>query len=92
MSSYYLYILANTSRTTYVGLTDNLQREIQHYRAGKSEFIAREKVTRLVHFEEIDSLLTAVARERAVKGWSRAKQDALVEQSNSKWNDLAEKW
>ena len=34
----------------------------------------------------------AIAREKQIKEWSRAKKNALVESTNPKWRDLAATW
>jgi hypothetical protein len=35
---------------------------------------------------------SAIAREKQLKGWIRAKKIALIEKSNPTWNDLSEGW
>jgi putative endonuclease len=34
----------------------------------------------------------AIAREKQLKGWSRAKKLALIERANPAWVDLSEQW
>jgi putative endonuclease len=34
----------------------------------------------------------AIAREKQIKGWTRAKKMALVVASNPTWRDLTEDW
>jgi len=34
----------------------------------------------------------AIAREKQVKGWTRAKKEALIARMNPEWNDLAADW
>lgn len=34
----------------------------------------------------------AIAREKELKGWRRAKKVALIESMNPRWRDLAEDW
>ncbi|HEX9256324.1 MAG TPA: hypothetical protein VF938_12295 [Candidatus Angelobacter sp.] len=34
----------------------------------------------------------AIAREKQIKGWRRAKKDKLVESMNPSWKDLAADW
>jgi putative endonuclease len=34
----------------------------------------------------------AIAREKQLKGWIRAKKIALIEKSNPTWNDLSAAW
>jgi hypothetical protein len=34
----------------------------------------------------------AIAREKHIKGWLRAKKIALIESINPRWIDLADRW
>jgi putative endonuclease len=49
-------------------------------------------VTRLVYFEETGEVQAAIAREKQLKGWTRAKKLALIEQANPGWVDLSAAW
>ncbi len=40
-------------------------------------------------YGEIDQ---AIAREKQIKGWTRAKKNALVGAQNAEWKDLAADW
>lgn len=35
---------------------------------------------------------SAIAREKRIKGWVRAKKVALIEAANPQWRDLSEEW
>ncbi len=49
-------------------------------------------MTRLVWFAEFVRIDDAIAFEKALKGKSRGKKIALIEESNPRWNDLAWNW
>ncbi len=86
-----VYILANPRRTTlYVGVTSNLEQRVGEHRVGFHEgsFTDRYNVTRLVYCEECPSMDEAIAREKQLKRWSRAKKVALIESMNPEWRDL----
>ena len=90
---YYVYVLASLSRALYVGSTSDLLRRVfQHKHGLIGGFTGRYRVSRLVYFEETPNATAAVARERAIKGWSREKKCRLVETTNSGWVDLAASW
>ena len=76
----YVYLLASRTRTLYVGVTKNLHRRVAEHRAAGdlSAFTARYRIFRLVHVEVCDRILDAIAREQQIKGWSRAKKQALM--------------
>jgi putative endonuclease len=45
-----------------------------------------------VYYETLDHVLDAIAREKQLKGWTRAKKVWLVETENREWKDLSEDW
>ena len=92
MRALYVYILSSTSRVLYVGVTNNIYRRIAEHRAGRSAFSARYRVRRLVHVELVAGPRTAIAREKQIKRWTRAKRVALVASHNPRWLDLALGW
>jgi putative endonuclease len=49
-------------------------------------------VRQLVHVEMTSDVRAAIAREKQIKGWSRAKKLALIEENNPQWIDLAASW
>ncbi len=93
MRQYWIYILASDHRTLYTGITNDLIRRLSEHRAGLvSGFTKKYNVHRLVYFEESDDPMTAIGREKQIKGWSRAKKIALIERGNPWWRDLSDDW
>jgi putative endonuclease len=91
--SYYVYILANPTRTLYVGVTNNLEARLhQHRRGTMSGFTSRYGIYRLVYCEEYSYINNAIAREKEIKGWLRVKKIALIEAQNPTWRDLSVDW
>ena len=91
---YYVYIITNKqNRTLYIGMTNNLERRMSEHKRGEIEgFSQRYRLTRLVWFEHFRDVDAAIAREKQLKGWLRAKKIALVEKENPRWFDLAADW
>jgi len=90
---YCVYILANQARTIYVGVTNDLQRRVnEHKDAAIPGFTARYRVNRLVYYELTDDIRDAIAREKQIKGWLRAKKIQLIEAENPRWRDLSLDW
>ena len=89
--NFYVYMLTNKSNTVlYVGVTNNLIRRLTEHRQGLAEgFTKRYKTHKLVHFEVADDVLSAIAREKTIKGWLRCKKDDLVSENNPGWKDLS---
>jgi putative endonuclease len=85
-----VYIMANEARTLYVGVTSQLTaRVVQHKLGAGSGFTARYGLSKLVYREELPDAAAAIAREKQIKGWNRARKIALVESMNPTWEDLA---
>jgi len=55
-------------------------------------FTRRYNITMLAYCEEYDSIRDAIAREKQLKNWSRAKKIALIERENPEWQDLSAEW
>ena len=93
MKQYYVYIMTNRSRTLYTGMTNDLKRRVwQHKQKTIGGFTKKYNITRLVHYEETSDVHSAIAREKQIKGWLRAKKIALIEADNPDWRDLSEGW
>lgn len=93
MKNGYVYIMANNSRTTYVGVTSDLERRVWEHKTHAVEgFTSRYRLTRLVYIAEFSRMDDAIAWEKALKGKTRAKKVALIEEINPRWNDLAWNW
>ena len=90
---YHVYILASRSRTLYTGVTNSLIRRIVQHREGNVPgFTSKYKIHRLMYFEPFTDVRVAIAREKEIKSWTRAKRVALIEKQNPTWSDLAENW
>jgi putative endonuclease len=90
---YYVYILTNPSRTLYTGITSHLQqRVLQHKAKTFPGFTSKYNINRLVYFEVFEYVGNAIAREKEIKSWTRAKRVALIESKNPKWDDLSREW
>ena len=91
--TYYVYMVASESRVLYVGVTGNLYRRAwQHKMCVFLGFSRMYRCNRLVYFEEHHYVLNAIAREKQIKRWSRAKKVGLIERDNPCWDDLAVEW
>jgi putative endonuclease len=91
--TYYVYILASASGVLYSGITNSLQRRVAQHRLRQVPgFTAKYNVTRLVYYESFGEVSLAIAREKEIKAWRRAKRVALIESMNPKWADLAAGW
>jgi putative endonuclease len=91
--SYYTYITASPSRTLYIGVTSNLETRLHQHKSKEYKgFSATYGCDRLVFFERYTDPDSAIAREKQLKGWTRAKKIDLVERNNPTWTDLSNDW
>ncbi len=91
--NFYVYIMAGNFRTLYTGVTNNLERRVlQHKRKLVPGFTSKYNINRLVHFETFGDIRAAIAREKQIKGWLRAKKVALIVSHNPTWSDLSQGW
>jgi len=91
LRQFFVYIVSNASMTLYTGVTNNLQNRVRAHKMGEgSEFTSRYHVDRLVYFETYDLVVNAIAREKQIKGMTRAKKIALIKSVNPTWRDLSE--
>jgi len=91
MKAFYVYMMTNRSRVVlYTGITNSLMRRVWQHQNGQIEgFTKTYKVNRLVYYERFNDPRDAIAREKEIKGWRRAKKNALVEAMNPNWADLS---
>lgn len=92
MKTYYVYIVSNRRRTVlYTGVTGDLARRMGEHRAGVgSRFASWYRARELVYYEAFPTAEEAIAREKAIKRWRRAKKDALIRVVNPTLQDLAQ--
>ena len=91
---YYVYILTNwNNKVIYTGITNNLERRLLEHKNGIVDgFTKKYNVHKLVWFDYTTDVLSAIEKEKQIKGWTRAKKNALVEENNPTWRDLSDDW
>jgi putative endonuclease len=90
---YFVYIMASRSLNLYTGVTNSIyHRALQHKGGEIDGFTKKYNINRLLYYEIFEHIGNAVAREKQVKAWTRAKRIALIKSMNPTWQDLAESW
>jgi putative endonuclease len=85
--------MASRSLNLYTGITNSIyRRALQHKRGEIGGFTKRYNINRLVYYEIFHHVVAAIAREKQMKSWTRAKRLALIKTKNPTWQDLAEGW
>jgi predicted GIY-YIG superfamily endonuclease len=76
---WFLYILRCADDSLYVGEThDVAQRVARHNDGVAAAHTAKRRPVRLVYTEQYESRAACITRERQIKGWTRAKKEALI--------------
>ena len=90
----FVYMLSNWNDSVlYIGVTSNLPKRLYEHKNGLADgFTKKYNVHKLVCFEEASYLQSALAREKQLKGWTRAKKNALINAVNPTWRDLSLDW
>ncbi len=80
-------------RARTFGFTQGKLSRVLEHKCGDIEgFTKRYKIDRLVYYETFGHVGNAIAREKQIKSWTRAKRLALIKSKNPTWQDLAEGW
>ena len=86
----YVYLLASQKHgTLYIGVTGDLIKRVYEHKSGfVPGFTKHYEVKLLVWFQQCDSILSAIQREKQMKAWKRDWKINLIEQTNPYWHDL----
>ena len=88
--TFWAYMLHCRGGYFYTGHTDDLETRIAQHETGLlSGFASDHAPLKLVWSEEFATRHEALAAERQIKGWSRAKKMALIQGDWLKISDLA---
>jgi putative endonuclease len=87
MTGAYLYVLRCADGSYYTGTTrGDLETRIAEHRAGHfAGYTAKRRPVRLVFTQHFELITDAIAAERQLKGWTRAKKEALI---GGNWSQL----
>ncbi len=86
---YYVYIMTNKNNTLYVGVTNDLRRRVYEHKNKLVEgFTEKYNIDKLIFYEIFNNPNEAIAAEKRIKGWTRAKKIALIKNKNPKFEEL----
>ncbi len=89
MKGGYVYILTNKNNSVlYTGVTGNLYSRIHEHREGINPgFTKRYNCTKLVYWEFLDDIESAIHREKRIKKYTRLAKQNLISEFNPDWKD-----
>ena len=86
--AYYVYMLRCSDGSYFVGHTNDLEdRPAAHERGAIEGYTLSRRPVELVFSDRFSTRLEAFHRERQIKGWSRARKEALIKGG---WDGLVE--
>lgn len=90
----YVYIITNKKNgTLYTGTTRDLERRIKMHKVKEVEgFSKRYNLTKLVYYEQYETIVEGIRREKQLKNYHRNWKINLIEKNNPEWKDLSEEW
>jgi putative endonuclease len=82
MKAYFVYIVKCKDDSFYTGITNNLERRLIEHNNGQDEFAYtyERRPVELVWFEMFTEPSQAIMIEKKIKGWSRRKKQALIDE------------
>ncbi|KAB2696387.1 GIY-YIG nuclease family protein [Ochrobactrum sp. Kaboul] len=88
-----VYILRCADESYYTGLTkQNIEARLWEHNEGIYEsYTKKRRPVQLVFTEAYDRIIDAIAREQQIKGWSRAKKEALIALNYEGLTELAKR-
>lgn len=89
LKNYTVYILKCSDNSYYVGVTNDIERRVfEHNNSeNKKSYTYSRRPVKLVFSQHFQYINQAIEFEKQVKGWRRAKKEALI---NEEWHLLPE--
>ncbi|GMQ26301.1 GIY-YIG nuclease family protein [Algoriphagus sp. oki45] len=84
MKKFFVYILKCADQSYYTGVTNSIERRISEHEMGidPSCYTFKRRPILLVFIQEFQNAQEAISFEKQVKGWSRKKKEAIIQ---DKW-------
>lgn len=89
MKTMYVYMLECSDNSYYIGVSNDAEKRFQEHYSGinRTCYTYTRRPLKLVFTQFFSDPNSAIAFEKKIKGWSRAKKKALIE---GKWELLPE--
>jgi putative endonuclease len=94
MQTLCVYIVQCTDGSYYCGLTNNLERRLWEHNTGQNPhaYTYKRRPVALVFIEHFQSEKQAIAFEKQIKKWRRAKKEALIQRDWIKLQRLSKNY
>ncbi len=76
MNQYFVYILLCNDNSYYTGITNDLETRLEDHQKGRDfkAYTFKRRSVKMVFYEVFNDVNQAIAFEKQVKGWRRAKK------------------
>jgi len=80
VKTYWVYMVRCVDQSYYVGITSEIDRRIAEHNLGisRTAYTFARRPVALVYAQAFSNVDDAIAAEKRIKGWSRAKKSALI--------------
>ena len=87
----YVYILKSIihPEQLYIGVTANLVQRLEYHNSGRCPHTSKFMPWKIVYGDTFEDEAKAFRRERQLKGWTRAKKEALIAGNKTALKTLA---
>lgn len=87
MGRFFVYILECDDKSYYVGITNNIKRRLREHnqKSDPGSYTAIRVPVKLIFYKTFSDPIEAICFEKQLKGWSRRKKEAYM---NNNWNQL----
>ena len=88
-----VYIVKCKDDSYYTGVTNNVEKRMIEHNTGlvKKSYTYPRRPVKLIYSQEFSDMNQAIRFEKQIKGWSRAKKEALIEGNFGKLVNLSNK-
>jgi putative endonuclease len=85
--NYFVYMLRCADDSFYIGVTNDAERRLAQHNAGwdPDAYTHTRRPCTLVYIADFQRIEQAIGWEKQIKGWSRAKKQALID---ANWNRI----
>lgn len=80
MFTYYVYILKCSDNSFYTGITNNINKRVSQHNTGnkRNSYTFNRRPVTLEFYQSFNDVLQAIYFEKKIKGWTKAKKQALI--------------
>ena len=91
---YYVYILECSDKSYYTGVTNNIERRLWEHETGFNSgcYTFKRRPVVLKYCIHLTDIKQAIAWEKQLKGWSRKKKEALINEDFELLKELSKSY